>query len=111
MRGLAITFSSKELEKKCLDEKYQKRKLDAKLAKKLRLRLGELRTADTVSELWGMPGDWHSLSAKLKGKVAASLTANYRLIIEGTDTHGQEHQWEKCTSVRIVDIDDYHNKK
>lgn len=96
---MEIEYATSHLECLCTLEKYLKQKMDASVAKKLKLRISELRSVDTIEDLLAGTGRWEQMRGDRSGQWSARLSRNWRLIVELTDS-------SKC--VRIVDILDYH---
>lgn len=105
---MEISHASKEIERLCTDEKYQKKKL-GRMAKAVQLRYQELRIASSVSDLFDSPGRWSSKDEDLAGYVAGHLSRNHRILITGTDEAGTIHDWPNCKAVEVMEVGtDYH---
>ena len=61
--------------------------LGAERAKKLQLRLDDLRAAEKMADLLQMTGKWEELKADRAGQWSARLTGNWRLIVEADIGH------------------------
>lgn len=84
-------------------------------AKRTLQRHQELRAADNVAQLWNLPGNWHPLHENRAGQFAASVSANYRMIMEPSDDppallSDGGIDWANVRTVRIVAIEDYHGR-
>lgn len=112
-----IFFQSKKLEK-AFNEGARLEKLHgAKRARKIRLRMAELRAAATLMDLWppkSGPGRCHELTeGKRKGQLSVDLDHPYRLIF--TPHHdpiptgpGGGLDWSQVTAVTILGVEDTH---
>lgn len=98
---MKLRYASNELEKQCTEERYMQRKLGVQMAKKLRLRLAELRRATELADLLLGAGNWEELTQDRQGQWSAHLTKNWRLIVE-PEGDG--------VTVRIIEITDYHKR-
>lgn len=72
------------------------------VAKTLKRRINELTLVDEMDQLLAGPGKWHGLSANRAGQWAASLTGNWRLVVE-PDGEGEP-------GVLVVTVEDYHHR-
>lgn len=96
---MQVTYRSKKLEKLCTNKRLMSAQLDAQVAKKLQMRLHQLRSASHLDDLFAGTGKWHRLSGERTGQIASSLTANWRLIVEPVGDQ---------VSILVVEIVDYH---
>lgn len=76
------------------------RKLGMQVAKKLRLRIAELRHLSEMQDLLVGTGRWEQLTGDREGQWSARLTANWRLIVEPDDA--------ETVTVTVIEIVDYH---
>jgi plasmid maintenance system killer protein len=83
------------------------------LARKINQRLAELRAAANLEDLKHLPGRWHELTGNLKGCLAGSVSANYRLLIKPNhnpvprkDDGGLN--WREVTAITVLEVMDYH---
>ena len=97
---MQLRYATRDLERICTDARRMQRVLGAERAKKLRLRLNDLRAAERMSDLLLMTGKWEELRADRAGQWSARLTGNWRLIVRPEEEDG--------TTVLIVEIVDYH---
>ena len=111
-----IIFATKRLEKLLNNDlKLEANLGEALLAKQVRLRLSQLRAAETLDDLRNLPGNWHELAADRKGQWAGSLNKRNRLIITPqerpipTSPSGQ-YIWAEIRAIEILEIADYHGK-
>lgn len=114
---MEIIFATGTLEKEFNHERTLKKKRGKIKAEKIMLRLGQIRDADHLGQLRPpMPGKFHPLHENLDGWIACQLDGPYRLIFEPNhnplptlESGGLD--WTKVTSVRILGVIDYHERK
>lgn len=76
----------------------------AERAKKIRLRLDDLRAAAEMADLSQMGGKWEALKADRQGEWSGRLTANWRIIVAPvTETPA-------TATVLVITIEDYHKR-
>jgi len=75
--------------------------LGAERAKKLQLRLDDLRAAEKMADLLQMTGHWEELKADRAGQWSARLSGNWRLIVEPDEEDDE-------IAVLVIEIVDYH---
>ncbi|GAA1856253.1 hypothetical protein GCM10009715_00030 [Paeniglutamicibacter psychrophenolicus] len=97
---MELNYASCELERQCTEASHMQRKLGPDRAKRLKLRLDDLRRAADLSDLLLMGGKWEELKGDRAGQWSGRLTANWRLIIQ-TEENGR-------IAVLVVEIVDYH---
>lgn len=108
---MQITFASKTIQRLCEEEKHQLKQLGAKRAKRLKVRLSELRAVENVSQLrFGGP---HALTGDRAGQYSVDLDGPMRLLFEPTDQPPPTLaaggiDWQQVTSVRLLEIGDTH---
>lgn len=98
---MKLSYGSRDLERTCTDARRMQKSLGAERAKKLQLRLDDLRAAEKMTDLVQMTGKWEELKADRAGQWSARLTGNWRLIVEA-GAEGDE------VTVLVVEIVDYH---
>lgn len=100
---LDITYKSKKLEKVCEDKKTAVKTYGLDMARKIKIRINEIKAADSVEEMIQFQiGRCHALSGNRLGKYAVDLIQPFRLIfIKNKDTG-------ELKIVKIIDIVDYH---
>jgi len=76
-----ILFSSKKLERLCLDDALATRTLGRLCARKLRSRLDDLRAAVNLAYAARLPGRFHPFQADSDCTFALYLHADHRLVI------------------------------
>ena len=97
---MEVRYATRKIEKICTNDREMKRKLDADIAKKLRLRIVELHNVESFADLLRGTGRWEQLTGDRAGQWSARLTANWRLIV--TDEGGSP------VDARVIEITDYH---
>lgn len=105
MTLLEVLFDDAKFEKLCTDEREMRKKRED-VAKKLKLRINALRTAERIGDLTTIDplGNWHSLTGDLDGLWAGKLSANFRLLIRPEDAEDPK----TAVTVTAIKIDDYH---
>ena len=111
---MQITFSTSKLQKLCSSEKYTKSFLTKEQEDKLRLKLSQIRVADSLadlSEIFNL--NCHPLSGKRKGQYAINLDEKYRIVFIIADypiprlPDGGINRTEVC-EIEIIYVGDYH---
>ena len=97
---MELRYATRDLERTCADARRMQKSLGAERAKKLQLRLDDLRAAEKMADLLQMTGKWEELTADRTGQWSARLTGNWRLIVQ------PEERDEAI--VLVVEIVDYH---
>lgn len=111
-----IIFKTKRLEKIINDDRKRQKEYGKKRSDKLRQRLNELTSADTLEDVRYLPGHYHELVANRKGQWGCDLDQPYRLIFTPqempipTDNDGK-YIWLEITGIEVVEIDNYHKEK
>ncbi|MBI2003648.1 MAG: killer suppression protein [Parcubacteria group bacterium] len=108
---MEIRFSNK-FEKE-LEFNTSKRTRGLLMAKKITLRLEQLRACDSLKDMRQLPGRCHELTEDRKGQFAVSLVEPLRLILKpmGNPDNFTENGsiiWEKIKVVEIIEIVNYH---
>jgi len=108
-----ITFADRKLGQAIMDDRLLDRSYGKSRANKIRLRLAQLKAAETLGDLVHAPGKFHALRSNRRGQLACDLDHPYRLLFvpqQGArvlDRNGRV-LWDQVTSVQIVGIIDYH---
>jgi len=111
-----IIFKTKKLGKIVNDDRKRQKEFGKKRSDKLRQRLNELISAETLEDVRYLPGHYHELTANRKGQWACDLDQPYRLIFTPqerpipTDDDGK-YIWMEIIGVEIIEIDNYHKEK
>ena len=79
---MEITFSNKKLEKLANDDSKCLKEFGKLRADKYKIRLSQLRFAQTLEDVRMMPGNYHELTGNRKGQWACDLDQPYRLVFE-----------------------------
>ena len=108
-----IKFKNNKLKKYANDDAFAKKKLGPKRAKLLKLRLDDLRAAESLEDLKYVSGSYHELGQNRKGQWACNLDQPYRLIFIPqenpipTDNDGK-YIWCEIEGIELIEIIDYH---
>lgn len=111
-----ITFSDKKLANMVNDDRKLNQKMGKVRADKIKLRLTQLRDADTLEDVRNLAGHFHELVDNRKGQWACDLDNPYRLIFTPhenpipTNPDGQ-YIWLEIKGVEIIEITNYHKEK
>jgi plasmid maintenance system killer protein len=112
---IEVSWSSRQLEKACSDDRRGSKHWGADNWKLLKRRLMAMLGAPTLSDLQRVPGNCHQLHADRSGEFAVSLWGQFRLIfvpdhdpIPTLDDGGID--WTKVTRIEIREVVDYHGK-
>lgn len=107
--SMEINFHDKKLYDLCESQKIATKKLGFDSAKKLRNRLNQLKTANTVEDLYF--GNPHPLTGDRKGEFSLELGGGKRLtFVPDQDLLENESiDWSQVSKVKIVYIGDYHD--
>lgn len=111
-----ISFQKKKLEKLANDDQKMDRKLGKIQAEKVRTRLAQLQSADTLEDTRNLPGNYHELVNDRKGQWACDLDQPNRLIFTPQENpipenNSGQYIWSKIKGVEIIEIINYHNEK
>lgn len=108
---MQIAFANKTIQRLCQEDKHQLKQLGAKRAKRLKVRLSELRAVENVRQLrFGGP---HALTGDRAGQYSVDLDGPMRLLFEPTDQPPPTLpaggiDWQQVNSVRLLEIEDTH---
>lgn len=103
-----IAFANNKIRKICEDQKTAIRKLGGRMTDKLFQRIMEIRAADNLLILKGLPSPrCHRLSGDRKDQYAVDLVHPKRLILVPIFEEGEINE-ETVTDVVIQEIIDYH---
>ncbi|NOS76489.1 MAG: killer suppression protein [Nitrospira sp.] len=109
-----LTFCSNKLKKVCDSEKQMRTTLGISMSEKLKQRLFELKSADSLEDMRKIPAaNCHELGHNRQGQLAVDLHQPKRLIFKPdhnpTPTKPDGGlDWTKVTSIEVVEIVDYH---
>lgn len=111
---MEIDYKSNSLKKKCNESARANREWGPDLAKKVRLRLSQLKLAENLLEFSELPATgFHQLRHNRKDHFAVKLTGNYRLIFRPLENPIPRLpdggiDLEKIAGTLIVEVVDYH---
>lgn len=111
-----IVFKTTKLRKECNEEKRMMRVHGPRRAKVLKLRLAQLKAAETLSILgppYKGPGRCHELVGEMAGLLSVDLDGPYRLIFAPADDPPAKREdggldWSRIQTIEVVDIKDTH---
>src|SRR5687767_11338851 len=125
-----IFSKDKKLSKAMQDEKERLRSYGKDMAKKLQLRLAEIRAAESLADFWppkSPPARCHELVGGLAGTFSIDLKQPYRLLfrpvedIPASDTGnqaptddspqsetGEKARWASIKAIELVSVEDTH---
>ena len=114
---MEIFAKNKKLKGALDDEAVCKQRFGADMTKKLRLRLGALRAADSLATFWppnSGPERCHELKGDLEGTFSIDVKQPYRLLfkpIEDTppqDRTNEQERWGSIAAVEVIGIENTH---
>lgn len=95
-----------------MSEAKLKKQFGDKCSKKVGMRISDLIAAENFGILKELPGGWHPLEGKLKGKWAAEVNGGMRLVVEPRgeliDPAIRHIEYKMITEVLIIKIENYH---
>lgn len=110
-----ISWSDRKLEKHCASDKAGQRHFGAPNWKLMKRRLASLAAAPTLTDMGGVPGNCHALSADRDSEFAVYLWGQYRLVfvpnhepIPRLDDGGIDRS--RVTSIVVTEVVDYHGR-
>ena len=107
---MKIYFRSRALQKICSIEKAGIKKLGSKMAEKLRMRMEQLESADTLSDMSHLPpARCHELGQQRKGQLSINLDRLNRLLFVPADDPVPRKDdggldWDNITEIEIIEI-------
>ncbi|MGV6805308.1 MAG: type II toxin-antitoxin system RelE/ParE family toxin [Ruegeria sp.] len=108
-----IEFANRKL-KRQMESAKEMQKAFGERSRKLQMRLGVLKNAETLAEVPSTPPDRrHALSGKYAGCHAVDVSGNWRLVFEPIVARQSGSEEGKLnladvTAVRIIGVVDYH---
>lgn len=111
---MEIQFRSKRIAKLCNSEKEMRAKLGPRNADRLKQRLAELKAANTLEDLRGLPAArCHELSQDRDGQLAVDLVHPKRLVFEPGHNPVPKKadgglDWKQVSRIVVVEVVDYH---
>ncbi|MFP7756268.1 type II toxin-antitoxin system RelE/ParE family toxin [Thermodesulfobacteriota bacterium B35] len=112
-----ISFKNKKLAKSFNQDAQLIQIHGARRAKKIRIRMAELRAAESLMDFWppkSGPSRCHELrGGRRKGQLSVDLDHPYRLIFIPDHNPIPEHEnggldWSRVTAVKILGVEDTH---
>ena len=108
-----ILFRTDKLRRLCNDDRVAMRSIGANGAKRLRQRLDDLAAAGCLEDMRTLPGRCHELKGDRAGQLAMDLDGGRRLTFEpATEPRPKKVDggldWRGVTSIRVVEVGDYH---
>ncbi len=80
---MRVTFTNGRMAKDCSSDSQRRRRFGAERARKIQLRLDQMRAAASIAELMTLPGArCHQLTANRDEQFSVDLDGPYRLIFE-----------------------------
>lgn len=111
---MKITFAIRKLEKLANDDRRLVKEFGKLRADKIKVRLTQLRFANTLEDVRNLPGNYHELTGNRKGQWACDLDQPYRLVFTPheipVDEHGR-YVWMEINGVEVIEIVNYHKEK
>ncbi|KIQ05766.1 MULTISPECIES: hypothetical protein [Curtobacterium] len=98
---MEVLYSDKKLRQICTSDKAMRKAHPEPIPKNLRNRIKQLESALVVADVLDGLGKWHPLTGRGVLVYGASLSANYRLVVQFSETGSS------CTA-EVQSIEDYH---
>ena len=109
---MQVQFATARLQKQLNSKKELKKQFGDVGAKKLSTRLSNLEAAETLADMWHLPGRCHPLSGDRAGCFALDLVHPFRLVFRPTEPVPLKDDGgidlERVDSVVITEVVDYH---
>lgn len=113
---MKISFKSKKLQKMFSENDKLQKKYGNIRAKKIRLRMSELRAAHSLVDFWppkSGPSRCHELTGDRSGQLSVDLDHPYRLVFSPDHDPVPERDdggldWSQITSIKIIEVEDTH---
>jgi plasmid maintenance system killer protein len=110
--ALEVSFEDADLAEMCRNDRELRKKCGVVRARKIQLRLKDLRAAETLADMRYLPGRCHELHGDLAGQLSLDLDHPYRLLIRpaGSITPGRGGglDWSAVTTVVVLSVTDTH---
>lgn len=106
-----LFFVDERLADVCASEREMKRMFGPLRARRLGVRLQQLRVAETLADLRLVTNRCHKLTRDLRGYLALDLDGPYRLLFRALDAEGRPtcpDDWSNVRAVLIDRIENYH---
>lgn len=111
---MEVTFATRNMQKRCSDDKAMQKQWGKKLARRLKQRLMELLAATTLQDIRRTPpARCHELTGNRKGQLSVDLEHPYRLIFKPDHSpmpckNDGGLDWGSVTKIVIIEIVDTH---
>jgi proteic killer suppression protein len=106
-----VLFQNRRLADTCASDIKMQGAFGKVRAKRIQLRLAQLRAAETLEDMRILAGRCHLLTGDRKGCLAVDLDGPYRLIFkpaEWIEKNSGGLDWLAVQSVVVLEITDYH---
>lgn len=106
---MELFFADRRFAEKCASRRSMQRSLGAEQAKRLEVRIQQLRRAENLADMRQVTARIHALSQDRTGLVALDLDGPNRLLIEPIPPEGVDQWgWADVRQVLVHEIVDYH---
>lgn len=108
---MEVVYASRRLASACASRKEAQKQYGAVRARRLAVRLQQLRVAESLADLAEVAGRCHELSGELRGTFALDLDGPYRLLFTPLGDDGRRRaagDWASVTAVVVERVHDYH---
>jgi plasmid maintenance system killer protein len=109
---LEVTFEHADLAETFGNKRELRKKHGAVRAKKIEQRLKHLAAAETLADMWSMPGRCHELRGDKAGQLSLDLDHPYRLLLRPAGDPGLGPggglDWSVVRAVVVIGIEDTH---
>lgn len=119
---MEILAKNRKLKVSLEQEAVRKKRFGVAMSKKLRVRLGALRAAESLATFWppkSGPERCHELKGNLAGVFSIDLVQPYRLLFRpieenppedfsSEDRSNEQDRWASITVIEILEIEDTH---
>lgn len=111
---MEIFFSSRRLEDCLSHERDRVREYGAQEARKIALRLTQLRAAPNLETMRSLPGHCHELLGDREGQLAVTVHGGLRLVFAPDEDPPPTKpdgglDWRTVTAIRILEVTNYHD--
>ncbi len=108
-----IRFQSNKLEQECNEFRLLQKRHGVQRAKLINRRLGALKAANCLQDLWNAPGRCHELLHDRAGQFSLDLDGPYRLIFQPAANpiprkDDSSIDWTQISDVVILGVEDTH---
>lgn len=111
---MQVTYANRRLERSCASQAARARKWGPENARRLGVRLKELKAAETLQDMRTLPqARAHGLKGDRKGQISLDLSHPYRLIVVPADPDSARLaagglDWSKVKAVVVLEVTDTH---